>query len=750
MTGPERGHAGAAPGGSIHDVTAVTVDLLAVIGLMGIALSGLDDSYASRAYLVTGMIGVTVMVGWALLCAVQRYAAGVFLLVASVAFPVLGATAALHNGDWLGFPSPEAVADLLTAAIMAPGEFLTTIPPVDAKGTALAIPYVIGFVFGGASAWLALRTRRPALPVVPLLMAMVLCIALGTERPVALVLRAAIFGGVMLLWLSLRAAREQVVGHGSRGRSLRVATAVAVAVGAVMLASTWLPPVAQHDRVVLRGRVGSGHDVSQLDNPLAVFRKFTPQPPRTADNVADRRLLRVEGLPTHEKLRIVALDVYDGTNWIADNRTVPDDDTSLFQRIGEQIGAPRPGSRAQVGIEVRRSWRSSWLPLAGQLTGITFDYLDGRAQRSDVRYNVATQTGLVVGGLENNDDYHFSAVLPASRLASSMRPYGTGKPTQPAGAFLDRYLRPWKRSGMAPMAQVFSLARYLRTNGRYSDGGAGFERRYLPGHSELRLGPNFFGARSIVGNDEQYAALMALAAARLGVPARVVVGAVPGRHGWVRGRNVHTWVEVRTADGSWRALPIRKFMSHRPPLRSDERQAPVTFIKRTRVDEPKLEAPAQVKRKDAGTEPSVSDGAQGWFAWAMTVLVLLVGSVPAAKWLRRSRRRLTAPASTRFVAGWADLLDLARDVSWEVSEGLPRTEQARRLGLSVELARSADSKVFARLEPTVEEAAQFWQAVDLERQRVNSEVGVVRRVGAWWSLSSLLHSVRGRRQLSDY
>ena len=62
----------------------------------------------------------------------QHYPAGVYLLVTSLGFPVLGATVALHNYDLLGFPAPRAMADLLTATITAPSEFLTTIPPVDA------------------------------------------------------------------------------------------------------------------------------------------------------------------------------------------------------------------------------------------------------------------------------------------------------------------------------------------------------------------------------------------------------------------------------------------------------------------------------------------------------------------------------------------------------------------------------------------------------------------------------------------
>ena len=233
-------------------------------------------------------------------------------------------------------------------------------------------------------------------------------------------------------------------------------------------------------------------------------------------------------------------------------------------------------------VEVTASYASSWLPLAGQLTGLSFDYRDGRAQRADVRYNPATTTAMVRGALVGNDDYTFSAVLPDERLRSSMTPYPHRGRLQPAGAFLDPLLRPWAQADLSPVGKVLSLARYLKTNGRYTDGGEGAAAAYGPGHDIARLGKGFFGSRRPVGNDEQYAAFVALAANRLGVPARVVIGARPGPRGWVRGRDVFAWVELRVGDGSWRVLPLSAFMSHREPRRSEPpRTSPERYVERT-------------------------------------------------------------------------------------------------------------------------------------------------------------------------
>jgi hypothetical protein len=59
-------------------------------------------------------------------------------------------------------------------------------------------------------------------------------------------------------------------------------------------------------------------------------------------------------------------------------------------------------------------------------------------------------------------------------------------------------------------------------------------------------------ARGAAGRqDEQYATALAIAANRLGIQARLVFGATPSASGEVKGSDIHAWVEVHTADGTW-------------------------------------------------------------------------------------------------------------------------------------------------------------------------------------------------------
>ena len=69
------------------------------------------------------------------------------------------------------------------------------------------------------------------------------------------------------------------------------------------------------------------------------------------------------------------------------------------------------------------------------------------------------------------------------------------------------------------MGKVLALAAYLRDNGRYSNGG-GAQSVITAGHGSGRL-TSFLEGKQIIGDDEQYAATMALLANAVGVPARV-------------------------------------------------------------------------------------------------------------------------------------------------------------------------------------------------------------------------------------
>ncbi len=745
MTTAER-----APGAHPTPRPTSWVDVVAPVVLVLVVLTALEGSYADRSYLVVGGLGAVMAAALATVAWTQGRSRSELVLTLLVLFAPLGALVSRHAGDLVTVPGPDSMSAVLTGAVTGPGELLSTIPPADAAGAPLVLTFILGYVLAGTCAALALFTRRPVLPLLPVLLGLVLTTLLGVQDPGLDGVRLLVLAATAIAWSSTRGHRSGPTGVRNAG-AVRALVALVVAGGVAALLGTVIDPpapAADDQRWVLRGQAGDGEDVSRLDNPLSRFRIFTRQLPGTPGNVFNETLLKVSGLPRDTPMRFVTLDVYDGTTWSPGNRTVEGRSDSLFLRIGQEVAAPLRGRAATVEVSVRRAYEgSSWLPLAGQLTSLEFTYLDGRAQREDVRYNPATLTAMVRGGLVRRDDYAFTAVLPRSELRVGMEPYRRGR-NQPEGRFLDDALTPWRQAPLTPMQRVFSVADYLRTNGRYSDGAESWEQRFTAGHDAARLGAGFFEADQMVGDHEQYAALLALAANRLGVPARVVVGAVPGDDGLVRGSDVTTWVEVRVADGSWRVLPAELYLSTRAPRRTDPpKQDPGAFVVEEEEAAEKEEGPraqpptAEPEQETLPPTAEPEDSPVPGIVAGVLAALVLVGAVPAAKWWRRRRRRTTGSPADRVAGAWQELLDLVVDLGHPVPVGAPRPTQAAVLGRGVDLARIADG-VFSPTPPGEDEVSRAWDLVAEERRDLLAQHGVRGRLRAWWGPASLRGGVR--------
>ncbi len=197
----------------VPSVPQAARDLLAVVTLLGLALWGLDDSLSSRSYLAVAAVGLVAVAGLALALLSAERSTALFLLIALPGYVVVGSMTALASFTQVDLPTPSGLVDVLTATITAPVRLLSTIPPVDADDSVLVMPHFLGFVLGGAAVWIALRTRRPALPLIPLLMALAVCILLATEEPQGLVVRGLAFAVVSLAWVASRAADLRPIQH---------------------------------------------------------------------------------------------------------------------------------------------------------------------------------------------------------------------------------------------------------------------------------------------------------------------------------------------------------------------------------------------------------------------------------------------------------------------------------------------------------------------------------------------------------
>ena len=741
------------------------VDAAVVLILTALALLGFDETFSSRVYLATGLTGAAVVVLIAIsVTGLAGPRTGIYVLAAAILYVPIGAIAAFRPYQEGRLPSGDELSDVLTSTLTGTEQLLTTIPPLDPVGSVMVLPYALGYLCAGTAVWLAFRTRRPLAPVLPLLVAEAAVVLLGPLRTGDYTLAYGIaFAALAFWWGSWRAgdpaSRSTQIRHAGRGRLGR-AVAVGLVVGltttivAQLVPASWL----DGDRVVLRGRIGSGARIDEFDNPLSAFRRYTQQNDGSPDNVYGRTLFVLKGLPEAMPVRFVTLDTYDGTAWRAANDSMSDADDDLFQRIGSQVAAELPGRDVEVNVEMRPSYTGAWIPLVGQLTSISFDFADGEAQREDVRYDPATSSAFAVGGLGEGDDYTFTATVPTTKLAKNSQAYPVDGPLQPSGQRLDDYLEPYAKTRRDPLTQVLLLARYLQRNGRYSDGAGALV--VPPGHDINRLAAQFIGAERIVGNDEQYAAFMALAANRLRVPARVVVGAFSD-DGKVQGKDVTAWVELRVRDGSWRILPTSTFMNHRKPSKDDEPPQSLEDFVQSQLPEDDTDNPdseEQVplpdnnqheEQQDNGTrEDSAIPG--GRIPIGLVLLGLVGWAVPGAKVGRRGWRRSHTRTSRRLVGAWQELVDLGIDLRLPVPPTGTREEQAAALGIDPVLAQHADDLIFGVVAPTAGEAADYWHAVEQARKKLAGQQPRVRQVRAAFNPASLLGSLRrtGRPQLA--
>jgi transglutaminase-like putative cysteine protease len=439
-------------------------------------------------------------------------------------------------------------------------QLLTTLPPIGTSGPLLGLPFLLGLSAAALGSTLALRTRPSFAPLAAPAALFAASILLGMPRASSLLLGGA-FVAVALGWAAARHHRTRpTVQHGSR-QTTRLALALAMLGVAALGASAigpGLPLAGANRRVVLRNYVHPPFDLQQYPSPLAGFRKYTKSNP-----LYDKTLFTVSGLPDGASVRLAAMTTYDGSVWGTGDPSLPTASTATFQRVGTSISTVASGTRARVEVSVTPDYDDVWLPNAGQLTRISFAGSHRKAYGRDFRYNLDTETGVVPQRLLGGDTYTMYAVVPpAASDPTHTTPFGA---SDVASRFTDLFAGAadkWTNGVNGTWPQVMAVARHLREAGRYSDG-AGDEAQYVGGHSTGRLATFLTGDPShqaLVGDDEQYAAIFALMANYLGVPTRVVLGAVPEAGGIVKGKDVHAWVEVHVADGNWLAIPTSEFM----------------------------------------------------------------------------------------------------------------------------------------------------------------------------------------------
>ena len=755
---------------ALRSPSAGLVDAAFLSVLCVVALSGLHSSYGDWSFLVVGMVGV--LLGLSVSYLIRRLTESVLAAVAaSIAAYLLLGPLFIVRGQGLAaaLPSLPTLRAAASAAVQGWKQLLTTQPPVGNSEPLLAVPLLLGMagaVLGYALARRADGTASVALAPLAVLAAVV---ALGTDQPTQWMLTGALFTTAMLLWIAVRARRRVAASSAAHGYSRLVTglAVLAIATTCAALVEPWLPGAGGAGREVARDHITPPLDLSAYPSPLVGFHKYT----KDADQLWNQQLLTVSGLPQGTMIQIAALDDYNGSVWGAANMGRGDE----FERVGASLAAV-PGASGgpitTVRITIARAYADAsdvnpWLPTAGSPTDISFATASSApgaaAGISDsLWYNSGTSTGILTSRLQAGDTVVLRTVLGAASLPADAQPYGAPVITDGYQSLFSARAAVWDKGTTGLTAQLKAIGTYLHDQGAYSDGGPG-EGQYLPGHSIVRL-TGFLNGPQPVGDDEQYAAVYALMAESLGIPARVVFGALPESGGVVRGRDIHAWVQVHVASGAWATIPDADFMPDQtkapaplPPQTAQQASATV-------VPPPNaLHPPGAVtsgggSARDTPSKPTApGSGLPGWLGPLLTVLgwvslpivcvAFAFGVVTGLKANRRRRRRTGGSPANRFAAGWLDLVDHARDLGFAVPPGITRQQQAGRLagtGLAA-LARTADAAVFGPGDPHADHASGYWRDIDAARRELTRQADRRARIKAAFDLRTLIPATQGPR-----
>jgi hypothetical protein len=734
------------------------VDLGFTALLVGLALWGFRTVFFGWEWVLSAAGGLVLGLLVAHLVTAFRLPAVVTMLGLAAAYFVFGGPLAVRDHLVAGvFPSGRTVTDLASTAVHGWKRLLTLLPPVDATVTLLALPLIVGLVAAAVTYTVARRRAHGYAVVVPPLLALALTIVLGTLEPASLLAQGVAVGLAAVGWMIVRSTRSRPplqngAGRGARAGIGTVLLALAAVVG--LVAGPHLPGTDGDLRRVARTEVVPPFDIAQFPSPLAGFRKYTE--PNDA-KLYDTELLRVTGAPAGTPLRFATLDYYDGGVWGAGSRAGQDSARpgTAFQQVGERVSATGDGRPATLQVSIPEGGYSDvWLPTVGQVTGVRFAGARADQLASRLWLNTDTSTAIVPDRVSAGDRYTMTVLLPTKvvrdKLPTSLST-ATGNLAQSQElGFLDQRVDAWSQDAGGPWAQLRAAAAAMKGDGAYTDGGTknSVESYYLAGHSRGRLA-RFVGASQLAGNDEQYAATLALVANRLDIPTRVVMGAELPEGGVVKGKDVHAWVEVQDETGTWvplladTFLPDRNQKPNRLQSKTDEQKIGALVPPPAGTNPPSvLQGPDQAQNAvNLKKPPKKLFDPSAWPSWLrwlvfyvllpLLVLVAVYWLIRGAKAWRRRRHATRGTATARVAWAWEDLMTSARSFGHTLPRRATRLEQAEaleRLEGAKALAAQANALIFGPGTPEVDDATAFWTATNEARGDLRANCDFWRRL----------------------
>lgn len=759
------------------DAGALTV--LLGLGVLGFSLSFGGDPY----YLAAGFGGI--ILGLVIAACNAHFRLGLLITTALAlgAYLVLGTALAVPGAAIAGvIPSLESLRTLLLGIVFAWKDMLTVGVPVGTAGGVLIVPFLSSLTAAVIAGILTWRTRSPYWPLLPVLVLFVTGIAFSTNAGFLTVERGIALTVVGIAWATFRrdclrrsTTRKVSVNRpqhdadtASRSRMRRLAAGAAVIAATVGITAVVSPLISSGDeRRVLRNVVVPPFDPKDYVTPLASFRNFVK-------DKKDDALFVVKGLPKDARVRLGALDAFNGTNY-----TMDPNGSGNFSKVGDAKSintlADSSGTVATsdytLDITVE-DYQGYFVPGGRKTTGLSFAPGSSNAA-SGLYFNSGTDTAVTTKGLSKGDSYSVQVSDPVKLEHGQLTQYDFAKATLPDVSDVPPVVGAQANdlSSDAPTAvdQVRQIEAHFQKKGAFSNGLiADGQLPSVSGHSAARI-RDMLTAKQMLGDDEQYAVAMSLMLRHLGIPSRVVMGFYPDPKspengaGEVKilGKDVHAWVEVAFDRVGWVAFdptPPKDNVPIPPDPESKSKPKPQVL-----QPPPPPQEPADLP-PDSSPEALDADEKKNnpWLFWGPILGAIGIALVPvgiialpllliALLKLRRRKSRFTdGHPAQRVGGGWNEVLSLATDMGAAVDSRATRRESAAVVAeafpaassTTTLLAHRADASIFGAGRPSEEDVREYWTLVDGSLKEMTGTAGFWRRQQARFSPRSLLADAR--------
>lgn len=741
-------------------------NLAAAAGLLALGVlsfgpifSGAPGFRAAGGGALVGLL-VAVVAAW------RRWT--VFLTVAAsiIGYFAFGGVFALPGTTLAGvIPTVDTVRRLALLTVDAWRDLLTVSTPASSFTGPAVVPFISGLVCAVIAGTVALRAKQPVLAAIPALALLVMGILWGTKSAPLATVQGVVFAAITLIWAALRrllVERQNSLAvfegqpSGSASAVRRIAAGLAVLGVAGLVATASAPAVlGDTNRYTLRDDVVPPLDLHQYASPLTGYRYLER-------NQKQVPLLSVSGLQPGQRLTLAVLDSYNGNVFDVDGVS------ANYLRIGSEFDdgtADSATASSTLSIAIK-GYDGVWMPGGGAVRGVEFQGDSQAARKEGLYYNPASGTLLTTAGVSSGAQYDVTQVVRAPTADATLAHATVAAGGVPADTnvpeAISKLASDWTSSAKNTMAQLRAIESHLRQNGFYSNGSDGKSRA---GHTTERLSAMLEGSQ-LIGDDEQYAAVMALMAHSLGVPARVVMGIYPdpkkttaGSAVTLTGNDAHVWVEVPFANGQWARFDPTPDRTRTPNTETTKpKEQPLPQVLPPPVppkDKPAVpDTLADGKQKDQVKPPTA--GTDWGRIIRLVATVVGVGALLAAPFMaivgmkarRRKRRRRNGSSADQVSGAWAELADRATDLGFKAPVRATRQEVARRLDehfvvtSASPFASSVDATVFGFESPSSAEAGSLWDSGDRLVKQLSDGAGRWRRVRAAVSIRSLVHPPR--------